>query len=61
MSKTCTRQSLKQCTKTAKVPVRGRPTGSGKYGVATTVMRVPACLTEEIRAFALKRLKAMQG
>jgi hypothetical protein len=36
--------------------LRGRPVGSGKYGCETKVIRIPAQLEEEIRAFIAKKI-----
>jgi hypothetical protein len=36
----------------------GRPTGTGKYGCPTKVVRVPIHLEEDIQAFVAKKIKA---
>jgi hypothetical protein len=49
------RTSKKTVTKSAK---RGRPHGSGRYGCATTAVRVPKHLVDEVRQFIMRKLKA---
>lgn len=36
----------------------GRPVGSGKYGCPTVAVRVPAHLVDDVKAYALKKVKS---
>jgi hypothetical protein len=42
----------------AKKTGAGRPVGTGKFGTATKVIRVPVHLVEDIYAFISKKLRA---
>jgi hypothetical protein len=55
-TKTTTKTTTK--TKTTKGATHtGRPVGSGKFGSATKVIRVPVHLVEDIYAFIAKKIK----
>ena len=45
--------SIKKAVKRA-----GRPKGSGKYGCATTAVRIPTHLKDDVQAFVQKKIKA---
>ena len=36
----------------------GRPKGSGKFGCATTAVRIPTHLKDDVQAFVQKKIKA---
>lgn len=46
--------------KTKPVKKAGRPKRTGKYGVPTMVMRIPAALEDAVHAFILKRMKLIR-
>ena len=60
MPKKSTKKSAKKVGATKKSGVKraGRPKGSGVYGCETKAVRVPAHLEEDIKNYALRKVKA---
>jgi hypothetical protein len=52
------KKTVKKSVKSSGKIHAGRPAGTGKYGVPTKVIRIPAHLEEDVVAFAQRKLKA---
>lgn len=53
VKKAVAKKTIKKTVKRA-----GRPKGSGKYGCATTAVRIPIHLKDAVQAFVQKKVKA---